>query len=50
VTAVVRGDTILLPRGDTRILAGDLLVVTTNDRAHGIERIEEWARRRSPSP
>lgn len=50
VTAIVRGDKILLPRGDTRIYAGDLLVVTTTDQAHGIERIEEWARQPDPRP
>jgi potassium/hydrogen antiporter len=50
VTAIVRGDQILLPRGDTRIHAGDRLVVTTTDQAHGIERIETWARQPDPRP
>jgi cell volume regulation protein A len=42
VTAVARGEEVLLPRGDTRICPGDLLVVTTTDREHGIEHIEQW--------
>jgi cell volume regulation protein A len=47
VVAVARGEHVLLPRGDTRICPGDLLVVTTNDQEHGIHRIEEWASRQS---
>jgi cell volume regulation protein A len=47
VVAVARGKHVLLPRGDTRICPGDLLVVTTNDQEHGIHRIEEWASRQS---
>ena len=42
VTAVARHDEVLLPRGDTRLCPGDLLVVTTTDRDHGIRRVEEW--------
>jgi cell volume regulation protein A len=48
VTAIVRGNQIVLPRGDTRIQPGDLLVVTTTDRTHGIQRIEEWAQATDP--
>jgi cell volume regulation protein A len=47
VTAVARGEQVLLPHGDTRICSGDLLVVTTTDRQDGIHRIEQWAGRRS---
>jgi potassium/hydrogen antiporter len=50
VVAVARGEHVLLPRGDTRICPGDLLVVTTNDQEHGIHRIEEWASRRPDDP
>jgi cell volume regulation protein A len=45
VTAVARGEQILVPRGDTRLCPGDLLVVTTTDLADGIRRVEEWAGR-----
>lgn len=44
VTAVVRDDRVLLPRGDTRLCPGDLLIVTSADREHGIARIEAWVR------
>ncbi len=45
VTAILRNEQIVLPRGDTRILPGDLLVVATADRDNGIRRIERWADR-----
>lgn len=47
VAAVVRDGEVLLPRGDTRIRRGDLLVVTTVDREGGIRRVEQWA---GPAP
>jgi cell volume regulation protein A len=48
VTAVVRGDRVLLPRGDTRLGPGDLLIVTSADREHGIARIERWMHAYTP--
>lgn len=44
VTAVVRDDDVLLPRGDTRLRTGDLLVVTTTDRELGLAHLEAWVR------
>lgn len=44
VTAVIRNEQVLLPRGDTRLCPGDLLIMTSADRDHGIVRIETWAR------
>lgn len=49
VTAVVRGDRALLPRGDTRLCPGDRLIVTSADREHGIARVEQWMRAATPS-
>jgi cell volume regulation protein A len=50
VAALARGEQVLLPRGDTRICPGDLLMVTTTDGRHGIQRIEEWVRQDTPEP
>lgn len=44
VTAVVRGNRVLLPRGDTRLSPGDLPIVTSTDRDDGIARVEAWVR------
>lgn len=44
VVAVVRADDALVPGGDTLLHAGDLLVMTTTDGAHGVDRVEQWAR------
>ncbi|MBW3603644.1 MAG: potassium/proton antiporter [Actinobacteria bacterium] len=48
VAAVVRNDRVLLPRGDTRLCPGDLLIVTSADRDHGIAGIEAWVRAQHP--
>ncbi len=43
VAAVLRGGEVVVPRGATRLRAGDLLIVTTVDRAQGIDDVERWA-------
>lgn len=43
VTAVVRDDEVLLPRGETRFRPGDLLVATTVDHEGGVRHLERWA-------
>lgn len=45
VVAVVRGDDVLLPRGSTRLCAGDVLVVTTTDVTDGVATVTAWAGR-----
>lgn len=44
VIAVVRSEQVLLPRGNTCLCPGDLLIMTSTDRDHGIARIEMWVR------
>ncbi|HEX6256071.1 MAG TPA: TrkA C-terminal domain-containing protein [Euzebyales bacterium] len=43
VAAVVRDVDVVVPRGATRLRAGDLLIVTTVDRDQGIDDVERWA-------
>ena len=44
LASIVRGDAILVPRGDTRIEAGDVLLVVVEDPEHSAERVTAWAR------
>lgn len=44
VTGVDRAGRVLLPRGGTRLQAGDRLVVTTSDRRDGLARVVAWVR------
>ena len=44
VSAIVRGERVLVPRGSTRLLVGDLLVVTTADQRYGSRDVQAWVR------
>ena len=44
VSAIVRGDRVLVPRGSTRLLVGDLLVITTADQQYGSRDVKAWVR------
>ena len=44
VSAIVRGDRVLVPRGSTRLLVGDLLVITTADQQYGSRDVQAWVR------
>ena len=50
VTGVERDGRVLLPRGSTRVLPGDRLVVTTSDRVDGARRVEAWVRTGTDAP
>lgn len=39
IVAVIRGEDVLLPRGTTRLCAGDVLVVTTSDPEQGVSTV-----------
>jgi len=43
IVAVIRGEDVLLPRGTTRLCAGDVLVVTTSDPEQGVSTVTGWA-------
>jgi cell volume regulation protein A len=43
VVAVVRDEDVVLPRGATRLWAGDVLVVTTADPTDGVATVTAWA-------
>lgn len=42
VVALVRGDQVRLPRGSTRLLAEDRLLLTTTDRSTGRVEVQDW--------
>ncbi|MFP5308189.1 MAG: potassium/proton antiporter [Actinomycetes bacterium] len=42
VAAVVRDGRVLVPRGETVVRAGDVVVATTTDRVHGLRRLQDW--------
>ncbi|NLI22804.1 MAG: TrkA family potassium uptake protein [Clostridiales bacterium] len=44
IGSVLRGDRVMVPRGDTRILAGDMLVLISGNGTE-ISQIEEWTGR-----
>ncbi|MEA5083506.1 MAG: TrkA C-terminal domain-containing protein [Lachnospiraceae bacterium] len=44
IGCILRGDTTMVPRGDTRILAGDMLVLISSDK-QGMAAIYELTRR-----
>ena len=44
MASIVRGESVLVPRGDTRILAGDVLLVVVEEADHSAERVTSWAR------
>ncbi len=44
LASIVRGDRILVPRGDTRIETGDVLLVVVEDPELSAERVTAWAR------
>lgn len=44
LASIVRGDRILVPRGDTTIEQGDLLLVVVEDLEQSAERVTAWAR------
>ena len=44
LASLVRGDRILVPHGDTRIEAGDVLLVVVEDPELSAERVTAWAR------
>ncbi|MEX0741166.1 MAG: cation:proton antiporter, partial [Phycisphaeraceae bacterium] len=44
VTAVVRHDTVIVPKGDTEICADDVLLITTQRNLNALQQITAWAR------
>lgn len=42
VAALMRDGRVVVPRGGTRLLAGDLMVVTTTDQAKGFATVAAW--------
>jgi potassium/hydrogen antiporter len=44
VAAVVRGHRVLIPQGDTRVLAGDVLLLTAQRSGDAIADLTRWAR------
>jgi potassium/hydrogen antiporter len=44
VAAVVRGHRVLIPQGDTRVLAGDVLLLTAQRQGDAIADLTRWAR------
>lgn len=44
LASIVRGDRILVPRGDTRIESGDVLLVVVENPELSAERVTAWAR------
>ena len=44
VTAVVRNDQVIVPRGDTQILADDVLLITAQRDRASLQRLTAWAR------
>jgi cell volume regulation protein A len=44
VAAVVRGNRVLIPAGDTEVRAGDVLLVTAQRRGDALDRLTAWAR------
>lgn len=44
VAAIVRGPRVLIPKGDTRLLAGDVLLLTSQRETDVVARVTAWAR------
>lgn len=44
VAAIVRGPRVLIPKGDTRLLAGDVLLLTSQRESDVVARVTAWAR------
>ena len=44
VTAVVRNDEVIVPRGDTEIRADDVLLITSQRDRNSLQRLTAWAR------
>ena len=50
VAAVIRDDRVLVPQGDTRVLAGDVLLLTTRRRDDALAELTAWARGETVRP
>lgn len=50
VAAVIRNNRILIPRGDTRVHAGDVLLLTTQRDGDALSRLTAWARGETGRP
>jgi potassium/hydrogen antiporter len=48
VAAIVRGPRVLIPKGDTRLLAGDVLLLTSQRESDVVARVTAWARGEPP--
>ncbi len=48
VAAIVRGPRVLIPKGDTRLLAGDVLLLTSQRESDVVARVTAWARGEAP--
>jgi potassium/hydrogen antiporter len=44
VAAIVRGPRVLIPKGDTRLLVGDVLLLTSQRESDVVSRVTAWAR------
>jgi potassium/hydrogen antiporter len=44
MASIVRGESVLVPRGDTHIRAGDLLLIVVEETENSAERVTAWAR------
>lgn len=49
VAAIVRGNRVLIPRGDTRLAAGDILLLTSQRERDVSQRLTAWARGELPT-
>ncbi|GGI07309.1 potassium/proton antiporter [Egicoccus halophilus] len=49
VAAIVRGHRVLIPRGDTRLATGDVLLLTTHRQGDVLTRMTAWARGEVPT-
>ncbi len=48
VAAIVRGPRVLIPKGDTQLLAGDVLLLTSQRESDVVARVTAWARGEAP--
>ena len=49
VSAIVRDHRVLIPRGDTRLASGDVLLLTAQRRSDVVHRVTAWARGDPPT-
>lgn len=50
VTAVIRRDAVVVPRGSTRLYVDDILLITSESGETAVDRVTAWARGEDPRP